>query len=111
MAENEKPDRPLFVTIIAALYIILGVVAIIGGVAMLSAPGAIPGIIALVVGIGLWKGWKIFWYLGVIFAIIYLILSIITVVALVGIIPLIISIIILWYLFKPNVKAFFGVGS
>ncbi len=109
MAENDKPDRPLFVTIVAALYIILGVVTIIGGVILLNVVGAIPGIIVLVIGVGLWKGWKIFWYLGVIFAIIDLIISIFAFP--VGIISLIISIIILWYLFRPNVKAFFGVGS
>ncbi len=109
MADNDKPDRPLFVAIVAALYILLGVVMIIGGVILLNVAGAIPGIIALVVGVGLWKGWKIFWYLGVIFAIIDLIVSIFAFP--VGIISLIISIIILWYLFRPNVKAFFGVGS
>lgn len=109
MAENDKPDRPLFVAIVAALYILLGVVTIIGGVILLNVVGAIPGIIVLVIGVGLWKGWKIFWYLGVIFAIIDLIISIFAFP--VGIISLIISIIILWYLFRPNVKAFFGVGS
>lgn len=111
MSGNDKSDRPLFVSIVAALYIVLGVVGIIGGVATFSAPGAVPGIIALVIGIGLWQGWKIFWYLGVIFGLIYLIMSIFALPAAVGIVPMIISIITLWYLVRPNVRAFFGVGS
>lgn len=111
MAGNDKPDRPLFVSIAAALYILMGVVGIIVGAALLNGLGAIPGIIVLVIGMGLWQGWKIFWYLGVIFGIAYLLLSIFTLPAPVGTVPLIVSIITLWYLVRPNVREFFGIGS
>ena len=68
------------------------------------------GLIFIILGIGCFKGWGWVWTIGVIITIIYLILGIIDLVqsgasALIGII---ISIVILWYLFKDNVKKYFG---
>ena len=101
----------MFVSIVAALYILMGVAAIIVGATMLNGLGAIPGIIALVIGIGLWQGRKIFWYLGLISGIVYLMLSIFALPPPVGIVPMIVAIITLWYLVRPNVRRFFGIGS
>jgi hypothetical protein len=101
----------LVVAIIAILNIIVGVLTAIIGMGFLGPVGGIFGLVNIIIGVGLFVGWKPFWYIGVIFTIIDLIISIFSVLLLIGIIPLIINIIILWYLFRPNVKAFFGVGG
>ncbi len=108
MDGQSKPDRPLLVTIVGVLNIISGILIIIGGVVFL--PLIVPGILSVVVGVGMLKGWKIFWYLGVIVTVIELIASVFLLVVIVGIIPLAINALILYYLFRPNVKAFFGVN-
>jgi uncharacterized membrane protein len=66
------------------------------------------GILAFVSAYGLWtgKGWA--WYLSVILLIIGLIFSLLSLPG--GIIGLIIGGLILWYFFRPYVKAFFGLG-
>ena len=77
--------------------------------------GGIPliviGVISLIIAGGLWNGWKIMWYLGVIFEIIGIIGCIGMIVT--GMIPAIVSLaialLILYYLFRPGVKSFFGV--
>jgi hypothetical protein len=81
------------------------------GMGLLGPVGAVFGVINIIIGIGLIVGWKPMWYIGVIFTIIDLIASIIMVLAIIGIIPLIINILILYYLFRPKVKRFFGVGG
>lgn len=116
-------NRPILVTIVGALNIIEGLVimALVMGVcltgpdksvtsiAMFAIAAFIAGFIPLIIGIGQLKGWRIMWYLGVIFAIIGVIGGIIGLVAIVGIIPLIINALILYYLFRPGVKAFFNI--
>ncbi len=95
-------DRPILVTILGVLYILVGLVS------LLAFPvGIISAIVCIVIGYGMLKGWKIMWYLGVIFAVIGIIVSIPGIFAGVGIVTLIIEIIILYYLFRPNVKSFF----
>ncbi len=116
--------RPLGVTIIGVLYIIIGLLALFGGIvggSVLAIAGLGPigliigfifiivGIIDIIIAIGLFmaKGWA--WLLAVIFAILNILASLIQAVASIwAIIGVIIPIIILWYLFQPNVKAFFG---
>ena len=135
MSDNPY-DRPLIVTIIGVLYalgaivlIIAGVAFMVGGEAMidelikqdasldvlkglglgLGAAYLILGIFYGVISYGFFKGWSIMWYLGVIFTVIGAVISIATIV--VGgfgsIVTLIIDLIILLYLFKPNVKLYF----
>lgn len=122
--------RPILVSILAILYFIGGIFLIIFGVMMLTggivlsesdpdtsilALGGVPviviGVISLILAGGFWNGWKIMWYLGVIFSILSLIGSIVSVFT--GAIPMIVSAVIdaliLYYLFRPGVKAFFGV--
>ena len=136
---SEK-SRPILIAIIAILTILAAIICIIGGLGLalsdiagdidfgvasdiLSAAGAgvlIIGIVMLIVGIGIWKGWSIMWYIAVIIYGISLILSIISLIMMlidgvdIGaafIVPFIICILILYYLFRPKVKAFFGIGS
>lgn len=131
MASHDSP-RPLIVAIVGILYILVGIffiamgALVLAGMAMpevtdqvpselLSASGIgliIIGLIPLVIGYGLFQGWKVMWYLGVIFAILEIIVLLLGIVggAYGAIIPIIIDLIILWYLFRKNVKAFFGVN-
>lgn len=67
------------------------------------------GLFMLVVSIGFFRGWSIFWYLGVIVTFISLLLSAATVLSgsMGSIIPTLVLLIVLLYLFKRNVKDFF----
>jgi len=82
---------------------------LIGAIALgIAAVLVILGIMALVSAYGLWngKGWA--WYLSVILLVLWLILSLLSLPG--GIIGLIIAGLLLWYFFRPYVKAFFGLG-
>jgi hypothetical protein len=81
-----------------------GLGLVIAGVA------AIIGLIYLLLGWGLWTGQGWAWTIMLILTILSLIGSIIALIAVVGIVPLIINILILYYLTRPHVKAFFGKG-
>ncbi len=113
-------SRPLLITIIGALYALLGIVMLalgaltfaggaVGGEAAAGAVGggtiAVIGLIYIIIALGFLKGWKLWWYLGVIFAILGIIGGLLMFP--VGLVAVIIDIIILWYLFRDNVKAFF----
>ena len=123
MGKGNNP-RPLLITLIAILNIILGLGAIlIGGLtftgmtvlgglqvgAMTGGVSVIIGLIYILIGIGFLSGWSIMWYLGVIFEVLGIILNVLTLFVgnLSAIIPILISLIILLYLFKPNVKKYF----
>lgn len=122
-------DRPLGVTIIGILFIIGGIIALIGGglgglamsVLGLGIVGlifggilAIIGIVYIILGIGCFKGWGWVWTLAVIFAVLGIIMQIASL-AMTGtagiasvIIGILINAVILWYLFQANVKQWFG---
>jgi len=122
-------NRPVLITIIGALflifalfYIALGIAGILNlydlsgmdfvysmSISTVGVTALIIGIIYAMVGYGFIMGWKVMWYLGVIFTIIGLIMSIPFVFVLVGIVTLIIYALVLYYLFRPGVKEFFGV--
>ena len=123
MGKGNNP-RPLLITLIAILNIILGLGAIlVGGLtftgmtvlgglqvgAMTGGVSVIIGLIYILIGIGFLSGWSIMWYLGVIFEILGIILNVLTLFVgnLSAIISILISLIILLYLFKPNVKRYF----
>ncbi|MFA7044186.1 MAG: hypothetical protein WC186_07565 [Bacteroidales bacterium] len=120
-------NRPVLITIIGALFLIGGLLYIISGIAAIlnlydldmgsldtlstSAVGVtalVIGIIYALIGYGFIMGWKIMWYLAVIFTILGIIISIPLVLVLVGIVTLIIYALVLYYLFRPGVKEFFG---
>ncbi|MDH7592777.1 MAG: hypothetical protein QHG99_00265 [Methanomicrobiales archaeon] len=70
----------------------------------------IVGAIEIILGIGCFKAWGWVWTAGVIITIVSLLIGLLELLtggagAILGIV---ISGIILWYLFQPNVKAYFG---
>jgi hypothetical protein len=107
-------SRPDGVTIIAILSILAGIgefflAAIGGAIAVILIP---IGIVYFVVAYGLLKGRPWAWTLTVIISIITIILNVITI-ALLGIlsiISIILEAIILYYLYRPHVKSYFGKG-
>lgn len=118
-------DRPLGVTILGILWILSGLLMLVGGfvggavlaVAGFGGIGAaigviffIVGIVDLLLGVGCFMGWGWVWVVGVIFTAIGLIIGIVTLFSdwVSGLVSIIISAIILWYLFQPQVKAYFG---
>ncbi|MEM2806806.1 MAG: hypothetical protein QXU45_07495 [Candidatus Bathyarchaeia archaeon] len=90
------PEVPGLGGLVAGMLIAIGVIMVI------------LGLISFFIAYGLWtgKGWA--WTLCLVFSIIGLILSILSLPS--GIISLIINILILYYLTRPHVKAFFGKG-
>lgn len=134
-----KTGRPLGITIIAILEILAALFLIFVGillafaVTLIAGLGSIvalpflgvslgvilviPGFIILLVGIGLFKGWKWTWYLEVILLGLGAILDIVSIVTAftdvqsiaTNIVSLLIEVVFLWYFFRQNVKAFFGV--
>jgi uncharacterized membrane protein (DUF2068 family) len=69
------------------------------------------GIINIIIAGGFWNGWTIMWYIGLIVNAIgaaFAIYGIITT-GIGSVIPLIIYAVIIFYLFRPKVKEFFGV--
>ena len=121
MAEQ---TRPLGVTIIGILWILAGLLTAIGGgiggaalaIIGLGGLGAAVGVILVIIGlvfialgIGCFKGWPWVWPVGVIFTVIALIINLLSILSNTAsaVIGIIIDIIILWYLFQPQVKAWF----
>jgi len=121
-------ERPLGVTIIGILWILGGLLVLFGGIGIAAlgslVAGPIGGIIGLglgvvllviaiieiVLGIGCFRQWGWVWTVGVIVTVISLLGGIIDLFrtgagALLGIV---ISIVILWYLFREDVKNYFG---
>lgn len=126
-------ERPSGVTILAIIVAINGILSIFVGLGagayIALNPPNIPGmeafstaltsvfalvglvgLIYLLLAWGLWngKGWA--WTVTLIITILGLIGSLITIIIGVGLITLIINVLILYYLTRPHVKAFFGKG-
>jgi hypothetical protein len=133
----EKRERPLGVTILAILEAIGGIIYL-AGILIIGLflemirefmPGAMPeagflkgfielivliativllilGLVSFLLAYGLWtgKGWA--WTLTFIFSIIGILLGLISLPS--GIISILINVLILYYLTRPHVKAFFG---
>jgi len=129
-------ERPTGVTILAILEIIGGIFSLIAGlmflvlfVAMSSMIGGVPeaapfaillgafgavigglliliSIVCFIIAYGFWKGKGWAWVLGLIFAILGIISGLISLPM--GIISIIINGLIIYYLTRPHVKAFFG---
>lgn len=125
MSKNDNP-RPLLVTLIAVVYLLVALVFLaaaalsLGGIelemdmseellSLFGGSSLILGLFLLVISIGFFRGWSIFWYLGVIVTVISLLLSAATVLSgsMGSIIPTLVLLIVLLYLFKRNVKDFF----
>ena len=124
-------DRPILITIIAILTIIIALICILTGVGIVvgsefitsvsgdvidfgEALGAgilIIGLIAFVVGYGFLKGWTIFWYIGVIIYALIVLSSLYLIIKgqPISVIELVIALVILFYLSRPKVRTFFKV--
>lgn len=118
-----KP-RPFMVTVIALLEL-LGALIMIGcaigsflgltifgdvysgavtaGICLISA------LVCLVLFAGFWKGWNLWWYIGIIVSILGIISGLISLFSgdIMVIPSLLITVFVLFYLFKPNVKRYF----
>ncbi len=113
--------RPTGVTIMAVIVIVGALLGIYAGNLGLDGDAAAVGSgigilivssVQLLVGIGLWTLRKWAWTLAVVVLGIRVILDIVGIVTgaavVAGIINLIVSLILLWYLFRPNVQRAFG---
>jgi len=121
-------ERPLGVTILAVLWIISGILLILGGAGFAFLTGAVGGValgalgavigivlivwglVEIVLGYGGLQGWPWVWLVGVILTVLSLLEGIYMLITTgwSAIISLIIAAIILYYLFQPNVKSWFG---
>jgi hypothetical protein len=124
-------NRPTFLSIICILLAIYGIIVMIGGIMIvavgndgavqdalksvgmsssffnaLGAISIIVGLIALVVAYLLWKGISLGWFLALIFLGINAILGILSFPA--GLLILIVTVLLIWYFLRPNVREFFG---
>jgi uncharacterized membrane protein HdeD (DUF308 family) len=111
--ESQK-HRPLGVTIIAILTIIGGIIFLASGIVLLIIGIGIIllalGIAYLVMAYGLWKGKGWAWTITLILSAIGIIVALVSIAFgnVAAIINVIIHGIVIYYLYRPNVKAFFG---
>jgi uncharacterized membrane protein HdeD (DUF308 family) len=111
---ESQNHRPLGVTIIAFLTVIGGLIFLGSGLVLLIVGiGVILlalGIAYLVMAYGLWKGRGWSWTITLILMVIGIIVAIASIVAGNGasIVSIIIHAVVIYYLYRPNVKAFFG---
>ena len=124
-------QRPTGVAILAGLLYVIGILGVLGGLSYLSLLGMAPaqsvaglppttlgwlniavGAIALVVGWGLWvlKPWA--WIVGIAVVMVRLLFDILNLLnpslMLGGAFGIVVNAVILWYLFRPDVKKAFG---
>jgi hypothetical protein len=122
---SRMSERPLGVTILGILWILGGLLMLVGGfvggailsVAGLGSIGAamgviffIIGIVDLLLGVGCFLAWSWVWIVGVIFSAISILVGLVSLFTsgLSALLGIVIAAIILWYLFQPQVKAYFG---
>ncbi len=111
--ESQK-NRPLGVTIVAILAAIGGIIFLSSGlVLLLVGIGIIVlalGFAYLVMAYGLWKGRGWAWTITLILFAIGIVVAIASIVAgnVSAVINIIINAVVIYYLYRPNVKAFFG---
>lgn len=134
--EEAKAERPLGIAILAVLDIIGGILALFGGITLAALSGEVSekaselsgftissdllvavgifaivmGIIAVAVGWGFWKGSEWAWTLGVVLYIIGIIFGVGSLAqgSVSSLVSIIIGGLIVYYLFRLNVKAWFG---
>src|SRR5688500_2321027 len=111
--ENQK-QRALGVTLIAIITLIGGIIFLASGLVLIIIGIGIVllalGIAYLVMPYGLWKGRGWAWTITLILSAIGIIVAIVSIATgnVGAIISIIINGVIIYYLYKPNVKAFFG---
>jgi uncharacterized membrane protein HdeD (DUF308 family) len=111
--ESHK-NRPLGVTIIAVLTAIGGIIFLASGaVLLLIGIGIIflaLGVAYLVMAYGLWNGKRWAWTITLILSVIGIILAVISIAAgnIGSILSIIIHAVVIYYLYRPSVKVYFG---
>ena len=111
--ESQK-HRPLGVTLVAILTAIGGLIFLGTGLGLLIVGFGfillVLGIAYLVMAYGLWNGRGWAWTITLILSVIGIIVAIASIVAgnVSAIISIIIHAVVIYYLYRPNVKAFFG---
>ena len=111
--ESQK-HRPLGVTIIAILTLIGGIIFLASGVVLLLIGIGIIllalGIAYLVMAYGLWKGKGWAWTITLILSAIGIVVALVSIAFgnVAAIINVIIHGVVIYYLYRPNVKTFFG---
>ncbi len=111
--ESQK-HRPLGVSIIAALTIIGGIIFLASGLVLLIIGIGIIllalGIAYMVMAYGLWKGRGWAWTITLILSAIGIVVALVSIAAgnVAAIVNIIIHGIVIYYLYRPNVKTFFG---
>ena len=135
----EGKKRPILIALIGFLTLLAAVLILISAAVALFASssladitgidfgstigygGFLVGIIILIIGLSIWRGWTIAWYIAVIIYILGVLGSIVSIylmlttdgatqaVATPFIVSLVICLLIVYYLFRPKVKEFFGV--
>ena len=127
-----RPPRPMGIAILAVLEILGGLLILLLGLAVAAVSGtlfsalglAVPagvgiavggvvvifGLLGLLVGWGLWTGRRWARILAIILSGLGALASLVALVlgSIPSIVGLVIDVSILWYLFRPNVRAFFG---
>jgi hypothetical protein len=109
-------NRPLGVTIIAILVVIGGIGSLLGGsVVIMLIP--LLGIILVIIGLayfavayGLWKGLNWAWSITLIVSVIGIVVGLGSLVVgnIGSLFQVIINAIVIYYLYRPNVKAYYG---
>lgn len=107
-------NRPILITIVAILYALSGLISVLDGVVGgINYDQVIIGIITLVIAGGLFGGWKIIWYIALIFASLNILLDLYILITTgtlsAGIVTLIINLVIVFYLTRSGVKEFFNI--
>jgi hypothetical protein len=113
-------SRPLGVTIIAILAVIGGIGSVLSGLAIMAIIpllGIIFGGLLIIIGLayfvvayGLWKGLNWAWNITLIVSVIGIIVGLGSIVVgnVGALFHLIVNVIVIYYLYRPNVKAYFG---
>lgn len=124
-------DRPLLITLLGALTVILALFIAIIGAAFIIAPAesleamdiyqmaltsvgialVMIAIVLFITGLSLLAGWTFAWYLGIVVYGITAVLSLISIPTSIGmsVVTLVVSLVVIYYLFRPRVKEFFNV--
>jgi len=133
----EGKKRPLLIALIGLITLLAAAIILISAAAALFSDlfgdflgldglgsfigygGFIVGIIILIIGLAIWRGWAIAWYVAVIIYGLGVVGSIISIAMMINegvmaavapfAVSLFIGLLILYYLFRPKVKEFFGI--
>ena len=115
-----QSNRPLGVTIIAILAVLGGIGSLLSGFTILVVIpilGLVLGGILIIIGLayfavayGLWKGQSWAWSITLIISIIGIIVGLGSIIVgnVGAILHVIVNIIVIYYLYRPNVRAYFG---